>query len=120
MKKILIVEDDEAIRLAIKELLEDNGYEVAEAGHGDEAINYLKGTQVLPDLIILDLMMPVKDGFTFREEQESDPRLSHIPVVIMSADGQVRAKQFRVRAKDYIRKPVDINTMLDAVKRQLP
>jgi CheY-like chemotaxis protein len=62
-------------------------------------------------------MMPVKDGFKFREEQLQEEAHKAVPVVIMSADGNVSEKKARIMAQDYIRKPVDINTYLNVVKR---
>lgn len=115
MKRILVIEDDYAIREATKELLTDNGYEVIEASNGQEGIDYLK-KGLVPDLILLDLMMPIKDGFQFRVEQESDPRLCKIPVIIMSADGHLDSKIQKTRATDHINKPIDIHVMLDKIK----
>jgi len=116
-KKIFIVEDDEAIRESLIELLEGEGYEISAAEDGQVAIDHLQSMVELPNLILLDLMMPIKDGFQFCIEKEQNEKLSRIPVVIMSADGQIKEKQEQARASGYIRKPVDIDEILRAVRR---
>ena len=115
-KKILVVEDDESIRESVKDLLEMEGYTVECASNGEEGIKALRGGN-LPGLILLDLMMPRTDGFQFRLEQQQDPALASIPVVILTADGDVEKKQERLCASAYIRKPVDIETIIEVVKR---
>jgi len=116
MKRILIVEDDIYIRECLVDLLEGEGYEVLTAADGQIGIDLLKKDPAI-DLILLDLMMPNKDGFEFKSEQGNDPRLSHIPVVIMSADGNVSEKKAKVGAKEYLKKPVDLEKLLQTVSR---
>jgi CheY-like chemotaxis protein len=116
-KRILVIEDDEGIRSGLQELLESEGYEVQLASDGKVGLDWLTQADPLPCLIILDLMMPVLDGFGFREAQEKEARLASIPVVIMTADGHIQAKRIRTRAADFIRKPVDIFDLLDKVGR---
>src|ERR1700682_362753 len=86
----LIVEDDASIREAIAEVLRSEGYEASSCGHGREALEYLRDGHH-PDVILLDLMMPVMDGWEFRIEQRKDPALATIPVVALSADGTPKA-----------------------------
>ncbi len=118
-KKILIVEDDACIREVMEEILESEGFEVSVAINGQEAIDNLRKTEDLPDLILLDLMMPVKDGIAFREEQKEDLRLCGIPVVLMTADGQIEAKKKKMDAMDFLKKPIDIDKFLEAVNRYI-
>jgi CheY-like chemotaxis protein len=80
------VEDDEAIRASLGEGLRENGLTVALAEHGQEALELLR-TEPLPSAIVLDLMLPVMDGWDFRHEQLSDPALRDIPVVVITATG---------------------------------
>jgi CheY-like chemotaxis protein len=81
---IMVIDDDSAIRSAISELLDDAGYQVIEAADGREGLTHLsKG--VLPHLIVLDLMMPVADGWKFRAEQMMNPALASIPVIVITA-----------------------------------
>jgi CheY-like chemotaxis protein len=114
MKTILVVEDDNGIRDSLKALLEMEGYDVLLATNGEEALAVLKSSR-RPKLILLDLMMPVMDGFKFREMQSAAPEISDIPIVIMSADGHVAPKQAQIGARDYIKKPVDIDDLLNRI-----
>ncbi len=113
----MIIEDDRGISDALSELLESEGYTVSCAYNGEEGLKLLGQSKSSPCLILLDLMMPIKDGFQFRQEQLLDPQHKDVPVVVMSADGNVAEKKRRIRAQDYIRKPVDISTYLNVVKR---
>ena len=69
----------------------------------------------VPDLILLDLMMPVKDGVEFRAEQRAHARYAGIPVVIMSADPHLGARRGVLAARSYLRKPFDLHVLLAAV-----
>ena len=115
-KQILIVEDDEFIREALTELLQGEGYQIAIAQNGQIGIDFLKSAKELPSLILLDLMMPVKDGFTFREEQLSDDRLNKVPVLVMSADPSMLIKKDRLKANVYMRKPLELSDMLRSIE----
>jgi CheY-like chemotaxis protein len=114
---ILIIEDDEDIRESLKELLEDEGYSVASSGNGREALEYLRSTTELPHLILLDLMMPVMDGYAFRAEQKSDETISKIPVIVMSADVRAEAKAAELQAVEIARKPLGIKAILELIHR---
>src|SRR5262245_8453392 len=113
---ILIVEDDAATRDALTMVLSDEGYAVSSAANGLEAIDLLR-QGAAPDLIILDLMMPVMDGWQFRREQQRDPALDGIPVLVLSADGGVAQKAAALGARGYVQKPVEMDTLLDAIQR---
>lgn len=115
--RILIVEDDRYIRKALARLLESEGYVVDVAENGQQALDNLHQAAELPQLIILDLMMPVLDGFQFRERQARLPRLAGIPVVIMTADGHIDAKKMRIGAVAALRKPADVEEILKTVKQ---
>lgn len=117
-KMILIIEDDTAIRDSIKELLEDEGYRVSAASNGQEALEMLRASLYKPNLILLDLMMPIKDGFQFREEQLHEEALSKIPVIIMSANGNIGYNQLKqAGVEGYLKKPLDLDTLLDEIKK---
>src|SRR5262245_23155992 len=83
---VLVVDDDEEIRNALTEFLSDEGYGVVSASNGREALASLR-EGVHPSVILLDLMMPVMDGWDFRAEQLRDPGLRDIPVVVITATG---------------------------------
>jgi two-component system phosphate regulon response regulator PhoB len=91
-RRILIVEDDKYILSAFQDLLNDEGYSVSTASNGQEALDILRASDQLPNLILLDWMMPVKDGLEFRREQSADASLAKIPTVMMSADGAIESR----------------------------
>ena len=116
-KLILIVEDDLDVARLLGEVLESEGYDTAIAANGREALDHLQKNNHRPDLILLDMMMPVMDGWKFREEQRKLPALASIPVVTVTADGDARGKAASIQAAGYILKPLSIDTLLDEVER---
>jgi CheY-like chemotaxis protein len=116
---VLIVEDDGAIRESIAEMLTDDGIMVLEAENGREALELLGRLGEPPRLILLDLMMPVMDGWTFRSRQLADPRLASIPVVILSASQGLPAQANELHINEFLRKPFDGAALLDAIARHL-
>ena len=111
--RLLLVEDDASIRLALSDMLEDEGFAVTTAINGREALDTLR-VSTAPDIILLDLMMPVMDGWEFRVEQRSDPMLAGIPLLAMSAD--LSAKARAIAADGYIRKPIDFPEMVHKLR----
>jgi CheY-like chemotaxis protein len=109
---ILVVEDDDAIRAALVDLLEDEGYDVRQARDGAEALTLLR-SEPPPCLILLDWMMPVMDGKAFLEERERDPSLFHIPVVVLTA-GAARPTP-GLATVQVLAKPIRIEEFLDVV-----
>ncbi|MGO9454936.1 MAG: response regulator [Candidatus Binataceae bacterium] len=107
---ILVVEDDEDAREALVAILEMKGYRAVPAGNGKEALDYLHRAPT-PDLIILDLWMPVMDGWQFRKEQVKDPRLAEVPVVVVTA----LSDRTDVDANEVIIKPIDVDRLLTTV-----
>jgi CheY-like chemotaxis protein len=116
-KRILVVEDDEDIRRNLQDILEFQGYEVEQATDGSAALELLKQATQPPSLILLDLMMPGMDGFQFREAQQRDHKIASIPVIVMTADGHIEIKKMKVGAQDSIRKPVELDELLEKVAR---
>jgi CheY-like chemotaxis protein len=115
-KRLLVVEDSEDIRLLLAELLGDEGYTVHTAANGREALDYLAHAEELPDLILLDLMMPEVDGREFREAQEKTARISHIPVLLMTAATDPDQRSANLRVAGYLKKPfTDIDNIVAAV-----
>jgi CheY-like chemotaxis protein len=85
---ILVVDDDLDIRNTVAGILEDEGYRVAKAGNGQEALTYLTAPGApRPQLILLDMMMPIMDGTTFHEHQQRNPDLAKIPILTFTAFG---------------------------------
>jgi CheY-like chemotaxis protein len=114
---VLVVDDDKDIRESITEILEDEGYPVALASNGCEALKRLRAgsDSSRPCVILLDLMMPIMDGGQFITEQMSDPSLSGIPVVVVTADGRAAQKAAALGAANGLAKPIRIDELLDAV-----
>lgn len=105
---VLIVDDDAAIRAMLTELIEDCGCTALGAANGQEALDVLRQYAKPPSLILLDLMMPVMDGWEFRQAQLSDPELSSIPVIVLSARADMNSGSQALAAQAYLQKPVDI------------
>lgn len=112
---ILLVEDDPALSESIAELLADAGYVVATAPHGAAALDYLH-TNAAPHLILLDLMMPVLDGFAFRRAQLRNRTFARIPVIVLSAIWR-NEQVCSIGAADWFTKPADIDSLLEAIAR---
>jgi CheY-like chemotaxis protein len=119
MSTILIVEDDIDIREALSEVLNDEGYQVAVAGHGREALDMI-GAGLRPSLILLDLMMPVMNGWQFAEEFQSRYGDLHTPIIALSADANIEAKALGLGAKSFLKKPVLIEDLLKAIVALYP
>lgn len=113
---ILIVEDDQDLAETEAEVLEAEGYRTMHAANGREAIEKLQNG-LLPDLILLDMMMPIMDGWKFREEQRKLPKIAEIPVVTITADGDARGKAASIQAAGHLGKPVMLDGLLDEVAR---
>src|SRR3954470_12387725 len=91
-KRVLVVDDDPDIRESVRLVLEDEGYEVEEAADGAAALALLRAATTRPDVILLDLMMPVMNGWQFRAAQLADDDLADIPVIVLSADSNLSEK----------------------------
>jgi len=114
---ILIVDDDAGIRQLLVLFLEHKGYTATTVANGLEALNQLQAAQPLPLLILLDLMMPVMDGATFRLAQLSDSRIAAIPVVVLSAAENIAAQAPLLTADAYIPKPIEFDSLLQIVEQ---
>ena len=114
---ILIVEDDSDIRTFLSALLELEGFKIRQAANGHEGLKDLESEPTLPSLIILDLMMPVMDGWKFRENQIAHPEASSIPVVLMTAEGHAPEKAAKMGAQGCIQKPVNIEHLLKTIHK---
>jgi two-component system, OmpR family, response regulator CpxR len=113
--EVLVVEDDFAIRETLRELLEDEGYDVSWASNGQEALDLL--ARRAPRVILLDLMMPVMDGWEFRLAQRRDPALARIPVVVISADHALDQKVAALAVDGWLAKPFELDALLTTLQR---
>jgi len=116
--RILLVEDDTSLRETLADVLSDEGFEVAAAANGREALDQLAASH--PDLILLDLVMPVMDGWAFREEQRKVPDLASIPTVVLSATSPIEAPGLReLDAEAVLSKPVRMERLIGALRALL-
>jgi CheY-like chemotaxis protein len=113
---LLLVEDDADVRESIAEMLRDEGYAVAEAENGADALQWLKGNPD-PCLILLDLWMPKMTGDELHQHLKQDPRLASVPIVVVTAasDGALRARQ--IGARGYLKKPLNLDDLLAFVEK---
>jgi len=121
---ILVVDDDPDLVETISIMLESNGFEVGKAYDGIEGEEAIK--QRRPDLIILDVMMPRKDGYKLCAELKSNPDTEDIPIILLTAVGEAvpttrytHADGMSTEADEYIAKPIDTQSLLEAIRRLL-
>ncbi|TMQ06545.1 MAG: response regulator [Deltaproteobacteria bacterium] len=114
---VLIVDDDTDIRETIEEVLADNDFPASGAENGAVALERLRSDVKPPCVILLDMMMPVMDGRTFRLAQRDDPALSNIPVVVLTAHASGERSARELQVDGFLRKPVDLETLLDVIRR---
>jgi serine/threonine protein kinase len=117
-RRVLVVEDDPDARASLVAVLRGQGFEVDTADDGREALAKLRAGPY-PSLILLDLLMPVMDGWKFLEEQRRDPALAAVPVVIVSAADPRQARAAALGAADYLQKPIDVDDMAARVRRHV-
>jgi DNA-binding response OmpR family regulator len=115
-KTILVVEDEPHCRVFLAMVLEDEGYHVETATDGCEALR--KARDLSPDAILLDLMLPVLDGAGFLHEYRTDPEVTGVPVVAMSA-GVARARADTLGAQAMLCKPFDYDVLLTTLANVL-
>ncbi|HEX8788494.1 MAG TPA: response regulator [Telluria sp.] len=111
-KTILIVDDDADIRAVLSEFLEFENYTVSTAANGREALAFLRA-HPRTSVVLLDLMMPIMDGFQFREEQKRDPAIASVPVVVMTASGSLGPGSIDV--DQVLAKPLELDRLLAAL-----
>ncbi|HTV25887.1 MAG TPA: response regulator [Polyangiaceae bacterium] len=114
---ILVVDDDRDIRESLQEALATRGYGVTEAVDGLDAIEQLRAAHDLPDLILLDLMMPRMNGIEFRSEMVKDERLKNVPVLVLTADVRARSKVDGMGVEGYLVKPVGLGELFEWVAK---
>jgi two-component system chemotaxis response regulator CheY len=118
-RPLLVVDDDTDLREALEEVLRDAGFTVLAASNGREALEVLARARPLPSLVLLDMMMPVLDGLGFAKEMLAVPEWKHIPIVIFSASAGNAAMAQEAGASAYLRKPVDVEVLVDTVGQHL-
>ena len=112
---ILVVDDDLAIRTMLETVLEDEGYQVVLAGNGQEALEQVRRQR--PALVLLDLMMPIMNGWEFLETVKTTPELKNLPILLLSASREVAATAQQGVVKGYLPKPFELDKLLFYVER---
>lgn len=120
-KYVLIVDDDPDLVETVAMMLESKGYEVGKAYDGVEGEESIKERR--PDLLVLDVMMPRKDGYQLCAELKADSETQDIPIILLTAVGEAvpttsytHAQGMATEAEEYIPKPVDTKTLVEAVE----
>ena len=115
-KKILIIDDQEDLLELTRRVLQSRGYEVLTLNHAEIALETIK--KEFPDLVLMDMIMPVKDGIQICQEMKSDAAVRHIPVILTT--GQVMeeseySKEGSTAPNDYLRKPFELDELLSKI-----
>ncbi len=120
MKRILLVDDEEDILASLALRLRAAGYDVVPASDGGQALEAAQ--RCVPDIILMDIKLPVLDGYEVCRRIRRDPRLSHIPVIFLTADAsiQVARETEACGASDYLIKPFPAEELSTKIKRLLP
>jgi two-component system, chemotaxis family, chemotaxis protein CheY len=114
---VMIVEDDGDIREALATVLADEGMPALTAANGQDALVCLRTSPEAPMLIVLDLMMPVMDGWQFAAALRAQPSWARIPIVLLSAGDDLETHAKNLGACSYVRKPVDLEKLLGVVEQ---
>lgn len=116
--RVLVIDDSPDNLFLVQTLLEDDGYEVILAESGEAALALLE--QVLPDIILLDMMMPGMDGYEVTRRIRQNPKLAFIPILLVTAHRKVNIVEgLHAGADDFIRKPIDLDDLLVRVRTML-
>ena len=117
--RVLVIDDDAPSVDALRVMLESAGHRVESAENGREALSRLREGDGYC-VILLDIMMPVMNGYEFREEQLKDPKLALIPVIVVTADGRAREKAKQIGSDVFFQKPLAPRELLRAIGRYCP
>lgn len=120
MTKVLLVEDNELNRDMLMRRLERNGYEVIIAIDGEKAVSIASETQ--PDIILMDMSLPVIDGWEATKQIKANPQLKHIPIIALTAHAMTEDKDKALAAgcDDFDTKPVELPRLLEKIKHLVP
>lgn len=115
-KRVMLVEDDEEIQMVLGQFLSMEGYEVQTARDGRAALDLLRQGEA-PGVVLLDLMMPVMDGWAVRREMQADPALRDVHVIVMSGVVDLAEPQPSLQGAEVLIKPLDLDALLESVAR---
>ncbi len=116
-KQVLIVEDSADMQDLLKLILESKGYKTNCTSNGEEALAALNSGNPLPDVILLDLRMPIMDGYEFITRQRQIPKFKNIPVIVMSGDDDSKLTRSQANLENVLHKPLNMNSVIEAVGR---
>jgi len=116
-KKVFIVDDDAASVSSMRQFLEEKGYAVLNTSDGEQALNAIK--EAIPDIIILDIIMPKIDGFTIAKQIRYDEATKKIPIIIFSISDAMKELFAIEGINDYLVKPVDNEKLLELIKSKI-
>jgi CheY-like chemotaxis protein len=115
---VLVIDDDSSVRETLRSVLEEEGFRTATARDGADALAWLRTVSELPTVILLDLMMPVMDGWAFRAAQRRDARLAAIPTIVLTAHAEGRRAGIDV--EQILKKPVSLEHLLATLEEYAP
>lgn len=124
-KNILIIDDAVDTQELLRLSLESRGHKVECRSNGADALTFLENESQLPDIILVDLRMPVMDGFGFLKLKRDNPRLKDIPIVVMSADGDGKSIRGRIKppddskSPDILLKPLNMKSVIGAIEKNV-
>ena len=116
-KTVLVVEDQEDIRLLLKAVLESEGYQVTEATTGKDAVRI--AVEAAPELILMDISLPLLDGLSATRQIRAEEALREVPIIAVSAYHTARRRAIRAGCSDLIGKPIDIEELKAAVRQAI-
>jgi len=117
IKTVLIVDDDLNSVVRVKDFLQARGYSVAHVNDGELAQDMIR--DVMPDIVLLDIIMPKVDGFTVAKKMRYEEKTKHIPIIVFSAKEGMRELFAIEGIHDYMVKPVDLDALLELVKKRM-
>jgi CheY-like chemotaxis protein len=113
----VIVEDDEEVRESLAVLLAKRGVDVVVAEHGAAALDHVRGRRAPPSVVLLDLWMPVMDGWDLMKAQSSEPMLVDVPIIVITADASASDSTMPDTVRAVVLKPLLLESVLDALNR---
>lgn len=116
-KHIFVAEDDPDILEVLQIILSMNGYQVTSVSRGDEVMAAVKKSR--PDLVMMDIWMPGRDGTENAKEIKAEPELQHLPVILLSAVSDIETIASSVKAEAFVKKPFDIDELMAVIKKFL-
>ena len=113
-RAVLVIDDNEATRTGLVELLNLRGYRTAAAANGRDGLTSLRGDHSI-GVVVLDLTMPVADGYWFRGEQRADPAIAHIPLIVFTGSDDAHVDVSMLEGAQVLRKPLGIPELLERI-----